>query len=88
MLLPSAVLRLTPVQWSEPSGSFDQLRAQVEAQVEAAGGRRAVLVGLSLGGPYAATFLARHVDEEWKQRHVERLVALSGEVVSTVGRLR
>ncbi|GFR40033.1 hypothetical protein Agub_g569, partial [Astrephomene gubernaculifera] len=64
---------------SLPGGSFQQLRAAIEWHVAASGGRRAVLVGLSLGATYAASFLSCGlVDEEWKARHVERLVTMSG----------
>ncbi|KXZ44361.1 hypothetical protein GPECTOR_69g454 [Gonium pectorale] len=73
--------RQSPPAWSRPGGSFQQLRAQIEARSAAARGpcTRVVLLGLSLGGTYAAAFLGSGlVDEEWKARHVERLVSISG----------
>ncbi|KAG2484003.1 hypothetical protein HYH03_017170 [Edaphochlamys debaryana] len=71
--------RLSPASWRLPGGAFWLLRAQIEAAVAAAGGRRAVLLGLSMGGTYAAAFLGSDVvDEAWKAKHVEKLVTISG----------
>ncbi|KAG2484004.1 hypothetical protein HYH03_017171 [Edaphochlamys debaryana] len=71
--------RLSPASWRLPGGAFWALRAQIEAAVAAAGGRRAVLLGLSLGGSYGAAFLGSDVvDEAWKAKHVEKLVTISG----------
>ncbi|GIL96981.1 hypothetical protein Vretimale_2708, partial [Volvox reticuliferus] len=71
--------RLSPAEWSAPGGSFQSLRAAISSRVAASGGRRVVLLGLSLGASYAVSFLnSKVVDQEWKETHMERLVTLSG----------
>jgi hypothetical protein len=58
--------RLGPDALAAPGGAFDRLRAAVEGLVARAGGRRAVALSMSMGGPAFALFCATHVSEAWK----------------------
>ncbi|KAG2431309.1 hypothetical protein HYH02_013440 [Chlamydomonas schloesseri] len=49
--------RLNPAAWRRPGGDFARLKDTIERLVAAAGGRRVVLYGVSLGASYAAAFL-------------------------------
>jgi len=65
-------------------GTFAKMKKQVEEHVKAAGGKRAVMVTLSYGGPLMHKFLAQFVDRAWKKTYVERWVSLSGVFGGTV----
>jgi hypothetical protein len=60
--------RVGPDALAAPGGAFDRLRAAIEGLVARAGGRRAVAVSMSMGGPVFALFCATHVSEAWKVR--------------------
>ncbi|EFJ52440.1 hypothetical protein VOLCADRAFT_115914 [Volvox carteri f. nagariensis] len=71
--------RLSPPEWSRAGGSFQQLHRDITTAVAASGGRRVVLLGLSLGASYAVSFLTSPlVDPTWREKHIGRLVTMSG----------
>ena len=62
-----------------PSELPEPRRVRPALQVARSGGRRVVLLGLSLGASYGAAFLASPLlDDAWREAHVERLVTISG----------
>ena len=69
--------RLGPDAWAAPGGDFDRTKAAIEAAVAANGGLAAVVVSISMGGPYFAAF-CQHVSQEWKDANVHAFLSLSG----------
>lgn len=69
--------RLSTIDWSQPGGSYEELKQQVEDTVTRTG-RRVAAVSLSMGGTYFHYFLTRIVDDDWKKRHIHSFVSLAG----------
>jgi hypothetical protein len=59
-------------------GTYAKMKNTIESAVIKAGGKRAVLVTLSYGGPLIHKFLAQFVDAAWKAQYIERWISLSG----------
>lgn len=59
-------------------GTFAKMQKQIEAHVASSGGKKAIIVTLSYGGPLVHKFLAKFVDSAWKHKFVERWISLSG----------
>lgn len=60
------------------SGTFAKVKSTIEEFVAKSGGRKAVLVSLSYGGPLTHRFLSTFVDSAWKNKYIERWISLSG----------
>eukprot|EP00746_Dinoflagellata_sp_MGD_P020215 gnl/MRDRNA2_/MRDRNA2_147022_c0_seq1.p1 gnl/MRDRNA2_/MRDRNA2_147022_c0~~gnl/MRDRNA2_/MRDRNA2_147022_c0_seq1.p1 ORF type:complete len:1054 (+),score=240.64 gnl/MRDRNA2_/MRDRNA2_147022_c0_seq1:187-3162(+) len=76
--------RRGPASWYEHDWPI--LKQHIEKWVAESGGRPAIFISLSMGGPYFAAFLlhAAGVDAAWKKKHVAAYITMSGPFGGTI----
>lgn len=75
--------RLGPKEWMV-NGEYDNFKNLIEDTYYKNNKSRVHLLGHSLGCPFISYFLAKHVDQSWKDQFVASLVALGGSYGGTV----
>jgi hypothetical protein len=75
--------RRGPSYWNQ--NDWPRLRHYIEKVVLEAGGKPAILMSVSQGGPYTAGFLIHGVDADWKRKHIEAWSSYSGVFGGTPG---
>merc|ERR1711959_154444 len=69
--------RLAGPQLSIPGGEYENLRNNISSLVQTTG-KKLVVIGMSMGGPWFQYFLSSFVDQEWKDQHIDKFISMSG----------
>ena len=59
-------------------GYYANLKKLIETTYNTSGGRRVVLVAHSMGSPISLFFLAKFVNQTWKDKHIRAYITVSG----------
>ena len=82
-----STLAAAPYDWRllpfEQKELFDFMKTTIEKLVIDSGGARAIIATHSMGGPYFHYFLTNLVDEKWKQKYVEKWIAVAGPFIGS-----